>query len=209
MLKSIKASKYINLKTKKTIVISRDFKKYINPTHGNVVEVGDFNPNSTPQLQALCFNILGLPALKATKSSKGKKVSTDKSVMEIWRDQYGSQFATDMINFRVTNKHRTNLLAQCQRFMISSTGRVHANIKMWGTETGRLSITQPPLQAQPASGDYSDIIKKIFIARKGFKIIGADYSQIELRIIAWRSQDPLLLDAYERGIDVHQLVEVH
>lgn len=170
---------------------------------------GGFNFNSTPQMQKFCFDTMKFPMIKASKKKGEKgnkpKTSTDREVLDTWWHQYRIKFAYDLIKYREINKCRTNLLNQTATFLNPVTGCVHANFKMWGTETGRLSVSNPPMQALPASGEFSKLIKKIFIAENGWVVIGADYSQIELRLIAWLSQDPMLLKAYLENIDVHRL----
>jgi DNA polymerase-1 len=161
-----------------------------------------FNPNSQPQVRSFCFAKLKCPKLAGTRKSKDR-TSTKNTVLERWDKQYDINFARHLLKYRAVSVHKSNLISHVENFLNPVTGCVHPDIKMWGTETGRLSVSKPPLHGLPSRGDYAKIVRKIFAAPDGYVIIGADYSQIELRIIAWDSGAKELLKAYELGLDMH------
>lgn len=154
-----------------------------------------FNPGSVTQLRKLLFDKMGYPDINNN--------STDANTLDILKENHGCNIAEKILDYRRITKINGTYFKGIDKFINPVTGRVHANFKIGGAETGRISITKPALQTLPRK--YSSIIKRMFIPSKGRVFIGADYSQIELRLIAWLSQDPVLLDAYNSGKDLHSL----
>jgi len=163
----------------------------------------NFNPSSTPQMRQWCFNVLKCPKVRATKRNRRDKTSTDKKALAMWRDQYNIPFADVMLRYRAVHTHKTNLITTIEKTRSPITGCVHPDIKLWGTETGRLSVSKPALHGMPSSGKYAAVVRSMFSVPDGYRIVGADYSQIELRLITWYSQCKRLLEAYSAGKDMH------
>lgn len=159
--------------------------------------VGDlnFNPDSEKDLQALFFRKLNLQPLN--------DLHLDEPVLRNYYEKYGVMIANDILEYRKLSKLIGTYFENIERLVDKKTHRVHANFKLWGTRTGRLSCENPNLQNQPTR--VGPLVKRMFIAPPGYKIAGGDYSQMELRIIAWLSQDSVLLDAFMKGIDSHAL----
>lgn len=156
-----------------------------------------FNINSTQQLRVVLFEELGLPILK--KTPKGAP-STDASVLEKLADQH--EMVKDLLSFRELDKLRSTYV-EALIGLVAADGRLHGRFNQTGAATGRLSMEQPNLQNIPARSDEGRAIRKAFVAREGSTFLVADYSQIELRILAHLSEDPGLVDAFKADVDIH------
>jgi DNA polymerase I len=159
-----------------------------------------FNINSPKQLGDVLFNKMLLP--KPMKYGKGKVVSTAQDVLEELAENY--PIAALVIEHRQLQKLKSTYLDQLPA-LADSEGRIHSTFNQVGTATGRLSSTNPNLQNIPVRTAVGREIRAAFIAAPGNVLMSADYSQIELRLMAHFSQDPLLLDAYRTGKDIHTL----
>jgi DNA polymerase-1 len=159
-----------------------------------------FNINSPKQLGDVLFNKMLLP--KPMKYGKGKVVSTAQDVLEELAENYS--IAALVIEHRQLQKLKSTYLDQLPA-LADAEGRVHTTFNQVGTATGRLSSTNPNLQNIPVRTAVGREIRAAFIAAPGNVLMSADYSQIELRLMAHFSQDPLLLDAYRTGKDIHTL----
>ncbi|SNT25820.1 DNA polymerase I [Granulicella rosea] len=159
-----------------------------------------FNINSPKQLGDVLFNKMDLP--KPMKYGKGKVVSTAQDVLEELAENY--PIAASVIEHRQLQKLKSTYLDQLPS-LADSDGRIHTTFNQVGTATGRLSSTNPNLQNIPTRTAIGREIRAAFIAAPGNLLMSADYSQIELRLMAHFSQDPLLLNAYRTGIDIHTL----
>jgi DNA polymerase-1 len=159
-----------------------------------------FNINSPKQLGDVLFNKMLLP--KPMKYGKGKVVSTAQDVLEDLADHH--PIAALVIEHRQLQKLKSTYLDQLPA-LADSEGRIHTTFNQVGTATGRLSSTNPNLQNIPTRTAIGREIRAAFIAAPGNLLMSADYSQIELRLMAHFSQDPLLLDAYRTGKDIHTL----
>jgi DNA polymerase I len=159
-----------------------------------------FNINSPKQLGDVLFNKMLLP--KPMKYGKGKVVSTAQDVLEELAENY--PIAALVIEHRQLQKLKSTYLDQLPA-LADSEGRIHTTFNQVGTATGRLSSTNPNLQNIPVRTAVGREIRAAFIAAPGNVLMSADYSQIELRLMAHFSQDPLLLDAYRTGKDIHTL----
>ena len=159
-----------------------------------------FNINSPKQLGDVLFNKMMLP--KPMKYGKGKVVSTAQDVLEELAENY--PIAALVIEHRQLQKLKSTYLDQLPA-LADSEGRIHTTFNQVGTATGRLSSTNPNLQNIPVRTAVGREIRAAFIAAPGNVLMSADYSQIELRLMAHFSQDPLLLDAYRTGKDIHTL----
>jgi DNA polymerase-1 len=159
-----------------------------------------FNINSPKQLGDVLFNKMLLP--KPMKYGKGKVVSTAQDVLEELAEQH--QVPALVLEYRQLSKLKSTYLDSLPQ-LTDAQGRVHTTFNQVGTATGRLSSTNPNLQNIPVRTSLGREIRAAFIPAPGNVLMSADYSQIELRLMAHFSQDPLLLDAYRTGKDIHTL----
>jgi DNA polymerase-1 len=159
-----------------------------------------FNINSPKQLGDVLFNRMNLP--KPMKYGKGKVVSTAQDVLEELAEAH--PIAARVLEHRQLQKLKSTYLDQLPA-LADSEGRIHTTFNQVGTATGRLSSTNPNLQNIPTRTAIGREIRAAFIAAPGNLLMSADYSQIELRLMAHFSQDPLLLNAYRTGQDIHTL----
>ena len=161
----------------------------------------EFNVNSPRQLGDVLFNKLGLP--KPVKYGKGKTISTAVDVLEELAAEH--DIARKVLDFRQLSKLKSTYVDSLPTLVEARTGRVHTTFNPAGTATGRLSSTNPNLQNIPIRTELGREIRSAFIAERGNVLLSADYSQIELRLLAHFSEDPLLVEAYRREDDIHQL----
>jgi DNA polymerase I len=159
-----------------------------------------FNINSPKQLGDVLFNKMGLP--KPLKYGKGKVVSTAQDVLEELAAHHEAPRMA--LEFRQLAKLKSNYVDSLP-LLADFEGRVHTTFNQVGTATGRLSSTNPNLQNIPIRTELGREIRAAFIAAPGHKLLSADYSQIELRLMAHFSADPLLTKAYATGQDIHTL----
>lgn len=159
----------------------------------------DLNLNSTPQLRALLFQKLGMPVIKKTKTGP----STDASVLEELAAM-GYRLPVLILEYRQLEKLRNTYVDAIPKLVNPRTGRIHTSFNQTVTATGRLSSSDPNLQNIPVRTDLGREIRRGFVAEDGFLFLAADYSQIELRILAHLSGDPAIVEAFRRGIDVHR-----
>ncbi len=159
-----------------------------------------FNINSPKQLGDVLFNKMNLP--KPMKYGKGKVVSTAQDVLEELAEAHTTPSL--VLEYRQLAKLKNTYLDQLPN-LADREGRIHTTFNQVGTATGRLSSTNPNLQNIPVRTAVGREIRAAFIAATGNVLMSADYSQIELRLMAHFSQDPLLLDAYRTGKDIHTL----
>jgi DNA polymerase I len=159
-----------------------------------------FNINSPKQLGDVLFNKMGLP--KPLKYGKGKVVSTAQDVMEELAAHH--EAPRMVLEYRQLTKLKSNYVDSLP-LLADAEGRVHTTFNQVGTATGRLSSNNPNLQNIPIRTELGREIRAAFIAAPGHKLLSADYSQIELRLMAHFSADPLLTHAYSTGQDIHTL----
>jgi DNA polymerase I len=159
-----------------------------------------FNINSPKQLGDVLFNKMLLP--KPMKYGKGKVVSTAQDVLEELAEHH--PVPALVLEYRQLAKLKSTYLDSLPQ-LTDAQGRVHTTFNQVGTATGRLSSTNPNLQNIPVRTALGREIRAAFIPAPGNVLMSADYSQIELRLMAHFSQDPLLLDAYRTGKDIHTL----
>jgi DNA polymerase I len=159
-----------------------------------------FNINSPKQLGDVLFNKMLLP--KPMKYGKGKVISTAQDVLEELAEHH--PVPALVLEYRQLAKLRSTYLDSLPQ-LVDAEGRVHTTFNQVGTATGRLSSTNPNLQNIPVRTALGREIRAAFIAAPGNLLMSADYSQIELRLMAHFSQDPLLLNAYRTGQDIHTL----
>jgi len=159
-----------------------------------------FNINSPKQLGDVLFNKMNLP--QPIKYGKGKTISTAIDILEGLATEH--EVPALVIEHRQLQKLKGTYLDALPQ-LADAQGRIHTTFNQVGTATGRLSSINPNLQNIPVRTAVGREIRAAFIAASGNKLMSADYSQIELRLMAHFSQDPLLLDAYRTGKDIHTL----
>jgi DNA polymerase I len=159
-----------------------------------------FNINSPKQLGEVLFTHMGLP--KPLIYGKGKKISTAQDVLEGLAEQHA--IAQHVIEFRHLSKLKSNYV-DALPLLVDADSRVHTTFNAAATATGRLSSVNPNLQNIPIRTELGREIRAAFVAAPGFQLLSADYSQIELRLMAHFSEDQLLTDAYKTGRDIHTL----
>ena len=164
--------------------------------HGLAGQV--FNLGSPKQLQEVLYDKLELPILK--KTPKGQP-STAEEVLQQLADEY--EIPRLILEYRSLTKLKSTYTDKLPLMINNKTGRIHTSYHQAVAATGRLSSADPNLQNIPVRTDEGRRIRKAFIAPEGMKIVAADYSQIELRIMAHLSQDPNLLKAFKDDMDVH------
>jgi DNA polymerase-1 len=158
-----------------------------------------FNINSPKQLQEVLFDKLQLPVLQKTPT--GQPSTADPVLQELALE---FQLPKLIIEYRSLSKLITTYTKKLPEQINQKTGRIHTSYNQTGAATGRLSSSDPNLQNIPVRMAEGRRIRQAFVAPAGYKIISADYSQIELRIMSHISQDPALLKAFERNLDIHQ-----
>jgi DNA polymerase-1 len=156
-----------------------------------------FNINSPKQLAYILFEKLKLPPIKKTKTG----YSTDAEVLAQLANE--SEICARLLEYRELTKLKSTYVDALPKLVNPYTKRLHTTFTQVGTSTGRLASMEPNLQNIPIRSEIGKEIRKAFIAPPGYKLISADYSQIELRILAHLSGDPILIEAFERGIDIH------
>ncbi|MBM3672559.1 MAG: DNA polymerase I [Actinobacteria bacterium] len=156
----------------------------------------EFNVNSTPQLRVVLFEKLGLTPVKKTKTGP----STDADSLQKMADDH--PIVADLLRYREVEKLR-GTYADALPPLIRDDGRVHATLKQTDTTTGRISSENPNLQNVPVRTADGREFRRAFVAPEGAGLLTADYSQIELRVLAHLAEDPGLIDAFDRGVDVH------
>ncbi len=161
----------------------------------------EFNIGSPRQLGDILFNRLNLP--KPVKYGKGRTISTAVDVLEDLAEEH--PIARMVLDYRQLTKLKSTYVDTLPALIDPSTRRLHTTFAQTGTATGRLSSANPNLQNIPIRTELGRGIRAAFIAEPGYVLLTADYSQIELRLLAHFSRDPLLVEAYRRGDDIHTL----
>jgi DNA polymerase-1 len=159
----------------------------------------EFNINSNPQLREILFSKLQLPVIKRTATGP----STDASVLQELADQ-GHELPTLLMEYRELSKLENTYLDALPALVHPETGRLHTSFNQTVATTGRLSSSDPNLQNIPIRRELGRAIRRGFIPEQGWKLLAADYSQIELRLLAHLSDDPAFVDAFRAGGDIHR-----
>jgi DNA polymerase-1 len=161
----------------------------------------EFNISSPKQLGDVLFNKLNLP--KPVKYGKGKTISTAVDVLEGLAESH--DVPRMVLEYRQLTKLKSTYVDALPALLNPASGRLHTTFGQTGTATGRLSSANPNLQNIPIRTELGREIRAAFTAEPGNVLLAADYSQIELRLLAHFSKDPLLVEAYRRGDDIHTL----
>ncbi len=179
--------------------LTKEFGAQLDELEQEIYELAGhaFNINSPQQLAEVLFDELGLPKGRKTKTG----YSTDVKVLE--KLSHKHELPALILRFRNLTKLKSTYVDKLQTHISSVTGRVHSSFNQWGTATGRLSSSNPNLQNIPIRTEEGRRIRSAFIAQPGSLLVSADYSQIDLRVMAHYSQDKALLEAFRGEGDIH------
>lgn len=185
------------------VALSRDLAQQIQRLEAEIVRIagrGPFNPNSPKQLADLLFGTLGIPPPKKTKSGP----STDSAVLEqIADDPRALGIPRLVLQYRSLTKLKSTYADALKDLIRPDTGRIHTSYNQTVAATGRLSSSDPNLQNIPIRTPEGLKIRGAFISADGYEFLSADYSQIELRVLAHLSKDEALIEAFRHGADIH------
>lgn len=187
--------------------VADKLKTFIDLEYNKIKDMAgfDLNPNSPKQLSSYLYDKLGLKGAKKNKSGYSTDEDTLKDLI-ISYPEYDS-FISSILKYREINKlystYTLNLLEYAK------DGRIHTEFKQTGTATGRLSSSNPNMQNIPQKGEYAEILRSSFVAKKGCKLVSLDYSQIELRILAHLSEDENLIKAFNENKDIHTMTALN
>jgi len=162
----------------------------------------DFNLNSPAQLGRILYEKLGLEVLKRT--DKTKAPATDEDVLSELARREGGEIAGVLLQHRQMVKLLGTYVEALPGMVNPVTGRLHTRLHQAAVATGRLASSDPNLQNIPVRTEEGRAIRGAFVPRQGWRFLDADYSQIELRVVAALARDPVLLGAFERGEDIHR-----
>ncbi|HPU29348.1 MAG TPA: DNA polymerase I [Syntrophorhabdaceae bacterium] len=185
--------------------LSRDFDKRINSIVKEIYSISGvepFNINSPMQLSRVLFDILKLPPQKKTKTG----YSTDTEVLEALSPIH--PLPGKILEYRTLSKLKSTYIDAFPMLINPSTGRIHASFNQMVVATGRLSSSDPNLQNIPIRGEEGKKIREAFVAEDGYLLLSSDYSQIELRMLAHLSQDPILIETFLKDEDIHTKVAI-
>jgi DNA polymerase-1 len=181
--------------------MSSTMEKQLSELTGRIYQAAgaEFNINSTRQLGEILFEKLNLPILKKTRKTGG--YSTDQAVLEELAQTY--ELPRLILEYRQVAKLKSTYVDALPALIHPKTGRVHTSFNQTGAATGRLSSSDPNLQNIPIRSELGRLIRGAFVPEKGNLLISADYSQVELRVLAHLSEDEVLISAFRTGEDIH------
>lgn len=191
----------VYISTEKMKSLSEEYASLLEKTKAKIYEKAgeEFNLQSPKQLEYILFEKL---KINSTKKTKTGAYSTDEEVLRELAQR--EKIAEYMLTYRKYSKLKNTYLDVFPTLVHKKTNRIHASFNQTVTATGRLSSSEPNLQNIPARGDEGKDIRNTFIAEKGNVLIAADYSQIELRLLAHLSNDPVLVEAFKNNDDIHR-----
>ncbi len=164
---------------------------------------GPFNINSSDQISDILFGKIGLPTEGVDRTAKTKKYSITADTLERLRAKDTSGICERILEYRQLSKLKSTYVDALPGLVNPQTGRVHTTYNQVGAATGRLSSSEPSLQNIPVRTQEGREIRRGFVAAPGHTFIAADYSQIELRVLAYITRDPSLVRAFQEGQDIH------
>ncbi len=191
----------INVDREKLINLSKLFKHQLEQLESSIYSIAgeEFNIRSSQQLGKILFEKLKLPVKKKTKKKTG--YSTDVNVLEALSEQH--ELPVLILRHRTLAKLKSTYTDALIELINPETGRIHTSYNQTVTATGRLSSSEPNLQNIPVRTDEGRDIRRAFIPKQGWHLLAADYSQIELRILAHCSDDKILIKAFKEDEDIH------
>ncbi len=160
----------------------------------------EFNIASTKQLQQVLFDEMNLPVIRKTKTG----ASTDEAVLTTLAREH--EIAARLLDYRMYSKLKNTYLDTLPELVHPETGRIHATFSQTSTATGRLASNNPNLQNIPVRSERGRAIRAAFVPEDGWRMLAADYSQVELRMLAHFSEDERLCRAFAEGRDIHRVV---
>ncbi|MCI0407214.1 MAG: DNA polymerase, partial [Acidobacteria bacterium] len=160
----------------------------------------EFNINSPKQLSEILFEKMNLPSFKKTQKQRGASTSVD--VLEELALHF--ELPRKILDYRSLAKLKGTYVDALPLLVNPETGRVHTTFNQTVAATGRLSSSDPNLQNIPIRTELGRRIRSAFVAKPGWRLLSADYSQIELRVLAHLSSDPVLIEAFQKGEDIHR-----
>ncbi len=183
--------------------LSKELKSTLEDIENKVYDLAEesFNLSSPKQLGEILFEKLNLDKKKSRKTKTGW--STDAVVLERLVDEH--EIIQHLIKHRTLSKLLSTYIDALPNLINEKTGRVHTNFNQAATATGRLSSSNPNLQNIPVRTEFSRRIRKAFLPEKNWKLLSADYSQIELRILAHLADEEILINAFHKNDDIHSL----
>lgn len=192
--------KGIKLDTDMLNTFSEDLEKDLKELEEQIYEKAgeEFNINSPQQLGTILFDRMGLPAGKKTKTGQ---YSTAESVLTKLAPKY--EMPSLILDYRQLTKLKSTYVDALPDLVVEETGRIHTDFNQSVAATGRLSSSNPNLQNIPIRTKRGREIRKAFVAEEGFKLMSADYSQVELRVIAHISEDKAMIEAFRNDEDIH------
>lgn len=185
--------------------MSRDLEKRLNEIEKQVFDIAGepFNVNSTQQLSEVLFERLGLPH-RGLRKTKSGYYSTAAGVLEDLRGADETGIIDLVLEHRELSKLKGTYVDALPELVNPQTGRIHSSFNQTGTVTGRIASSSPNLQNIPVRTEVGQQIRRGFVARDGWSFLAADYSQVELRILAHVCQDSALIGAFRRDQDIHR-----
>ena len=179
--------------------IGNKFKEIISNLEEEIFTMAGekFNINSPKQLGVILFEKLELPVIKKTKTG----YSTNADVLEKLRDKH--EIIDKITEYRQIVKLNSTYVEGLSNIINPISGRIHSSFNQTITTTGRISSTEPNLQNIPVKTEMGREIRKVFIAKDNCKLVDADYSQVELRVLAHMSDDEHMIDAFQHNMDIH------
>ncbi|MDN5323330.1 MAG: polymerase [Clostridia bacterium] len=190
----------VKLDREQLLIMGKDLELRIDELTNKIYGLAgeEFNINSPKQLGVILFEKLGLPTIKKTKTG----YSTNAEVLETLAEEH--EIVKEILNYRQLVKLKTTYVDGLLNIINPKTKKVHTSFNQTITATGRLSSTEPNLQNIPIRLEEGRKIRKVFVPSKdGYILLTADYSQIELRILAHIAQDKVLIEAFKEGQDIH------
>lgn len=180
--------------------LAGEFNNIIEKTEKNIHELAGekFNVNSPKQLGVILFEKLDLPVIKKTKTG----YSTNAEVLEKLKDKH--EIIDLITEYRSVVKLKSTYVDGIESLVNEKDGRIHSSFNQTITTTGRISSTDPNMQNIPVKTDMGRQIRKVFIADDSMSLVDADYSQVELRVLAHMSHDPHMIEAFNSGEDIHR-----
>ena len=190
----------IKVRKEELVAYSKKLSESIDVIEKRIYEAAgeEFNINSPKQLGVILFEKLGMPGGKKTKTG----YSTNASVLEKLAPDY--PFVNDILEYRSLTKLKSTYADGLTNY-IAEDGRIHGKFNQTVTATGRLSSNDPNLQNIPIRMELGKAIRKVFVPKDGYEFVDADYSQIELRILAHMSGDEVLIESYKEDEDIHKI----
>ena len=189
----------IKVDTKRLEELSKELERELDALQSKIYSLAgeEFNINSPKQLGRILFEVLKLKPGKKTKTG----FSTNVDVLEELAKSH--DLPAEILNYRTYYKLKTTYVDALPKLIDNKTGRIHTSFNQTVTATGRLSSSDPNMQNIPIRGEWGPRIREVFIAEKGYVLISADYSQIELRILAHLCEDEGLIEAFRKNVDIH------